>query len=53
MNPIYWWIIRDILGMRRDPRIRTERRCRWGRAMGFALILAVPVALWAIWMRMP
>lgn len=53
MNPIYWWIIRDILGLRRDPRIRTDRRCRWGRLLGWAFAIGAWAALWAIWWVIP
>lgn len=52
MSPIQWLIF-DIIGLRRDKRISTCRRWRWGRLIGWALAIGVWAALWAIWWVIP
>lgn len=42
-------LITDVLRPRRDYRVRTDRRWRWARVLGW-IVAALPwLALWSLW----
>lgn len=52
MNPIYLWILLDILGLRRIKRVLPERRRSGWRLLGWAIALfpwSLLALLWAGW----